>query len=70
MGVNIWKSYVCRAVEETNIESILAVSYEHYWTSNWNKAWKKIQAWYRKSHGFKTRTGLIFFQVLFQLLVQ
>ena len=48
MAVNIWKSYVCRAVEETNIESILAVSYEHYWTSNWNKAWKKIQAWYRK----------------------
>ena len=40
------------------------------WTSNWNKAWKKIQAWYRKGHGFKTRTGLIFFQVLFQLLVQ
>ena len=45
-------------------------SYEHYWTSNWNKAWKKIQAWYRKGHEFKTRTGLIFFQVLFQLLVQ
>ena len=25
MAVNMWKSYVCTAVEETNIESILAV---------------------------------------------
>ena len=25
MAVNIWKSYVCTAVEETNIELILAV---------------------------------------------
>ena len=25
MAVNIWKSYVCTAVEETNLESILAV---------------------------------------------
>ena len=25
MAVNIWKSYVCAAVEETNLESILAV---------------------------------------------
>ena len=25
MAVNMWKSYVCTTVEETNIESILAV---------------------------------------------
>ena len=25
MAVNMWKSYVCTAFEETNIESILAV---------------------------------------------
>ena len=25
MAENIWKSYVCAAVEETNLESILAV---------------------------------------------
>ena len=25
MAVNMWKSYVCTAVKETNIESILAV---------------------------------------------
>ena len=34
MAINIWKSYVCTAVEETNIESIIAVMPEHYWTGN------------------------------------
>ena len=28
MAVNIWKSYVCTVVEETNIELILAVTAE------------------------------------------
>ena len=28
--------------EETNIRD--PRSYEHYWTSSWNKTWKKIQA--------------------------
>ena len=30
---------MCTAVEETNIGD--PRSYEHYWTSGWNKAWKK-----------------------------
>ena len=37
--VNIWRSYLCTAVEETKISD--PRSYEHYWTSSWNKAWKK-----------------------------
>ena len=32
---------MCTAVEETNIGD--PRSYEHYWTSGWNKAWKKKQ---------------------------
>ena len=38
--VNIWRSYLCTAVEETKISD--PRSYEHYWTSSWNKAWKKF----------------------------
>ena len=34
-------------------------NYEHRWTSNWNKAWKKIQARTRYSSGL----FLIFFQL-------
>ena len=30
---------MCTAVEETNIGD--PRSYEHYWSSSWNKAWKK-----------------------------
>ena len=31
---------MCTALEETNISD--PCSYEHYLTSSWNKAWKKI----------------------------
>ena len=31
---------MCTVVEETNISD--PCSYEHYLTSSWNKAWKKI----------------------------
>ena len=30
---------MCTAVEETNMGD--PRSYEHYWTSSWNKVWKK-----------------------------
>ena len=40
VNTGIWKSYMCTAVEETNISD--PWSYEHYLTSGWNKAWKKI----------------------------
>ena len=33
-------------------------SYEHYWTSSWNKAWKKIQA----RRGFEPMTFAILVQ--------
>ena len=32
--------YMCTAVEETNVSD--PRSYEHYWTSSWNKTWKKF----------------------------
>ena len=40
VNTGIWKSYMCTALEETNISD--PCSYEHYLTSSWNKAWKKI----------------------------
>ena len=40
VNTGIWKSYMCTEVEETNISD--PCSYEHYLTSGWNKAWKKI----------------------------
>ena len=40
VNTGIWKSYMCTVVEETNISD--PCSYEHYLTSSWNKAWKKI----------------------------
>ena len=42
MAVNMWKSYVCTAVEETNIESILAVMNTTELVVKWGL--KKIQA--------------------------
>ena len=41
MSVNIWKSYMCIAVEETNRSDLR--SYEHDKTSSWNKAWEKFR---------------------------
>ena len=41
MTVNIWKSYKCTVVEETNMGD--PRSYEHYKTSSWNKAWKRFK---------------------------
>ena len=55
MTGNIWKSYVCNAVKKWDITD--PRSYEHYWTSTWNET-------------LKGRTGLNFFQVSLQLLVQ
>ena len=40
VNTGIWKSYMCTVVEETNISD--SSSYEHYLTSGWNKARKKI----------------------------
>ena len=40
VNTGIRKSYMCTVVEETNISD--PSSYEHYLTSGWNKAWKKI----------------------------
>ena len=43
MAVNIWKLYIimhCSWKEEYRIDPR---SYEHYWTSSWNKAWKRFR---------------------------
>ena len=40
MTVNTIMKIICTAVEEMNISN--PCSYEHYLTSGWNKAWKKI----------------------------
>ena len=42
MTVNIWKIIFAHCGEETNINDPRI--YEHYCTSSWNKAQKKIQA--------------------------
>ena len=39
MVVNIWKSYMCSAVEDTNIELT-----SHLWTGSWKIAWKKFRS--------------------------
>lgn len=39
VNTGIWKSYMCTALEETNLSN--PSSYEHYPTRSWNKAWKK-----------------------------
>ena len=41
MAVNIWKS--CEHCGWKNKYRIDPHSYEHYWTSSWNKAWKKFR---------------------------
>ena len=53
MAVNIWKSHVhCGWRNEYRID---LCSKEHYWTSSWNKAWKKNQA----HTGFEPMTSVI-----------
>ena len=72
-AVNIWKSYMCTTVEETNIESILAVMIFIYLQplfTTWKVYWPAPSSlvgsvgralhWYRRGHGFKSRTGLTF----------
>ena len=78
-AVNIWKSYMCTAVEETNIESILAVMISIYleplfttWKVNWPAPSSLVGSvgralhWYRRGHGFKSRTDLTFLRSYFQ----
>ena len=76
MAINIWKSYVCTAVEETNIESIIAVMPEHYWTSNDRFPVGLLAQLVERCTGIAKFMGSnpvqawIFFQALFQMLVQ
>ena len=42
----------------------------HYLSSSENKAWKKFGAPVSQRSGFKSRTGLNFFQALFSLLLK
>ena len=62
--VNIWRSYLCTAVEETKIRD--PRSYEHYWTSSWNKAWKKFS----DPYGIWTHDLCDTGAALYKLLVQ
>ena len=41
MNLDIWKSYNVHSGKETNIRD--PRSYELYWTSSWNKTWKKFR---------------------------
>ena len=72
-AVNIWKSYMCTAVEETSVESIFAVmifiylqplftTWKVYWPapSSFVGSVGRALHWYRRGHGFKSRTGLTF----------
>ena len=78
-AVNIWKSYMCTAVEETNIESILAVMISIYLQplfTTWKVYWPAPSSlvgsvgralhWYSRGHRFKSRTGLTFLRPYFQ----
>ena len=62
--VNIWRSYLCTAVEETKISD--PRSYEHYWTISWNKAWKKFS----DPYGIWTHDLCDTGAALYKLLVQ
>ena len=76
MAINIWKSYVCTAVEETNIESIIAVMQEHYWTSNDRFPVGLLAQLVERCTGIAKFMGSnpvqawIFFQAIFQMLVR
>ena len=78
-AVNIWKSYMCTAVEETNIESILAVMIIIYLQplfTTWKVYWPAFSSlvgsvgralhWYSRGHGFKSRAVLTFLRPYFQ----
>ena len=76
MAISIWKSYVCTAVEETNIESIIAVMPEYYWTSSDRLPVGLLAQLVERCTGIAKFVGSnpvqawIFFQALFQMLVQ